>query len=475
MTSLSVSSVSEWNTVAGTVSAGDTVTLTSNLTFTSQPTVMPITTATIFKGSDKILTYDFASPEGVFSLSGGTIQNVTVDGDGNTLVNNSGMLLDTTNDQYGTISGCKSTNATLGQYGGGMVGYDFGNDGEDESTLEYCESDVTLASRTGGMTGPSLKNVTISGCWWHGPAITFSTGSFVGGICSYTYSGATVTVTGCQVSSDISGGGTMGGIFGTVQSGTININECYVSGDIGNGAGGLLGRTEGGAGATVNIADCYLSGDVSGSSAYGAGGLICTLNSGSTINVERFYQAGTVSGSWGAALVRTNSGTVNANNGIYVNSTNIVESGSAVSGTVTTTLDDVDGTSLPSGWSTDKWTASGTTSDSDYHRLKVFEDTSKWTGYTSYNSAPSLNLAEIRSSEGGGGGDGGGGEEQTPISSAGYMVGDTVRLVNSPSTTGVIYRVRPVGATRGVVVKYDGTSELKAYFYRKLSEIEHTP
>jgi hypothetical protein len=80
MSIFTIASVLDWNTVAENAPFGlsDVINVTSNLTFTSVPTVLPVGRAT-FNGGFKTITINCTEfSDGLCSLSGGSVSNLNI-------------------------------------------------------------------------------------------------------------------------------------------------------------------------------------------------------------------------------------------------------------------------------------------------------------------------------------------------------------------------------------------------------------
>jgi hypothetical protein len=80
MSIFTIASVLDWNTVAENAPFGssDVINVTSDLTFTNVPTVLPVGSAT-FNGGLKTITINFTEfSTGICSLSGGSISNLNI-------------------------------------------------------------------------------------------------------------------------------------------------------------------------------------------------------------------------------------------------------------------------------------------------------------------------------------------------------------------------------------------------------------
>jgi hypothetical protein len=99
-----ITSETDWNNQSNT--AVENITLGNSITFTSLPKQINLGTYT-FEGNNKTITLPVSSDMGgLFQLSGGTIQNLTVDGSNSSLsIYNAWIVKDetTTDVQYGNV------------------------------------------------------------------------------------------------------------------------------------------------------------------------------------------------------------------------------------------------------------------------------------------------------------------------------------------------------------------------------------
>lgn len=159
MTNYTISNESEWNTVAGnTISASDTITLTSDFTFTSNPTPIILGTA-LFDGGGYTITYDVSQTTSLFSCKGGTVRSLTVNGGGATMDQYEGGVLSYDAGgfrQYGNFINIHVSNMTILD-AGGITSYLAGDNGSSKTTYIYkCSSSVIVnGSFAGGIVGVS--------------------------------------------------------------------------------------------------------------------------------------------------------------------------------------------------------------------------------------------------------------------------------------------------------------------------------
>lgn len=167
MTIYNISNTAEWETTAGaTIGSGDTVNLTSGLSFSTNPTPIDINDGT-FDGGNYTITMSGTVNRGILILAGGTIKNLIIDGGGLTYASSEGMVINRTTgggSQYGTIQTIKVSNATMGSFGGGIAGGSWG-DVSNPSTINKCQATVTISSSwSGGVMGGWVRYSTITNC-----------------------------------------------------------------------------------------------------------------------------------------------------------------------------------------------------------------------------------------------------------------------------------------------------------------------
>jgi hypothetical protein len=143
------------------LTAGDTVTMTSNFSTTDNSNKLSLNGAT-FNGASYTLTWGEGRSISPFTnLSGGVIENLTVDAS-NTDISHQGYLLYSVSD-FGTIRNIDIVNGgTIGVRSGGIAG-DFGNTGV-RSFIEDCNVNISNTdSNCGGVCLTSI-NMDISRC-----------------------------------------------------------------------------------------------------------------------------------------------------------------------------------------------------------------------------------------------------------------------------------------------------------------------
>ena len=384
MTKHYITTTAQWNTVSGlTLSSGDLVELNNNLDFTSEPSdKITIPSGVKFDGRNHTVTLSYSSTvNGLFNLTGGTIKNLKIDGDSNTLSSDDGTLIayDSTNDStYGTVTNCSIINITTGTNGGCLLPRNFGSSST-ESTVTRCSvSDCTIG--TGGICGALADNVSFNSCYCK--SVSFLSSAYVGGICESVVSSCSFT--DCYCSADMgSSNSYQGGILGYSSGATsvITITRCYFIGTINsNYQGGLVGRMAQ-SGATLTITDCYS--DVTSISATYAGGLI-GLNEAETVSITNSY---TTNSSNGAFIgYNTDSDTTITLTNTHTDNSDHVDTGAhTIDDTnANTTLTDITG-AIGTNWSSSIWESV----TSDQPILSAFTDTDVWdASYTAKDDEP---------------------------------------------------------------------------------------
>ena len=265
--------------------------------------------------SVSIPSYHFAAGF-VSALDGGSIENSNVTGltiSGRNYVGGFASIVNA-----GSISNCsvsgepiQSANATVG----GFVSYVYG-----VSTLEHCSTSLQigdashkLGANIGGFAGLVVADATITDCHATGSVYTANNSTYVGGFVGSINSASTLSR--CSSTGSVEGGKYLGGFTGsakapsgkvlsisesyystgtvtstttgsdsyvggmiglTYDSGTVNVTNCYVSGNVtgpGKWAGGLLGSHYKG---SANLTNCYVTGSVT--AGIGAGGIVGHVN-----------------------------------------------------------------------------------------------------------------------------------------------------------------------------------------------------
>lgn len=397
--------VSNWSQLVGlSLSSGDTIDIDSDFTVSSTDSEKDISDVTV-NGNSHTITFGAGRNRGIFICNGATVNDLIIDGGGNTLASNQALFthyINSISEHWGDFNRCRATNVTLGTNGGSILcRY---NDSSNTSTLTQCEVDNIGFGGTGagGFVGDNNANVTLVNCKASvTTAITVSScGCLVGTNCNL------IQITGCHVNYTgdlgnncalflantdgadiditiersfglITGGdltGTYGGAFikglGSAGGGTVNISDCYVSADVANTfTGAFVGYIHNGY--TVNITSCYHVGTLEGANSFSVAGF---LNTSGTINVTDCVVQSTsyVRTGWGTpTILRTDIGNTSM--------TNRVPDGTDVAQT------SVNGHAVFT--TPDTW---GVGADTLYPVLDQFLN-QPWTNYSSYNDEPDLN------------------------------------------------------------------------------------
>ncbi len=162
--------------------------------------------------------------------------------------------------------------------------------------MVYSRSNDTIIENIGVLTS---NNTTLNEAdGWIGRGATINTDAFLG------------TVTNCYSTGNIPTGG--GGIVGNTAGygGTCNVSNCYSTGIIagsGGGSGGIVGGSCGYNG-TCNITNCYSIGDINGNSSGGICGNSAGIYNNGICNVTNCYSTGVIGNSYTGGIVGSYSG-----------------------------------------------------------------------------------------------------------------------------------------------------------------------
>ena len=392
-----ISDVSEWESVAGSVSDGSIIHLVSDITFTSSViSTMSIDSNSVFHGNGNTITFDHGDTvNGIFEVTGGTILNVNIDGSNlTTSLFESGLVVynSTANTNYGIIRQCTVSNLKLAAYSGGILPYKFGNTSS-ASSIDKCTSETELVgTRSGGIGGFGIVNTAFTYCIYKGNYENATSNTpYRGGIVS-NVSDDQCTLTNCVSYCDITTSSVYcGGIIGFV-SGDTTLSKCYYRGDIsgsGSSLGGFIGRTE--YGSETNIIDCYSNTSVSDTTKMaGFIGSIDNAFGGNPDSIVNFTDCYTT----------TEKFAVDSGDGVQNHTRTVADGGTQATNN---TISDIDN-ALPVDWSTSVWVADSDSGGSDdYPMLLDFLKTDMISGYTDSSSEPSItinliNYASIESS-----------------------------------------------------------------------------
>ena len=208
-----------------------------------------------FDGKDKTITgltvTTNALYAGLFGClgTGGTVQNVVLEGVQITSNHKSGYAGSVAGDSEGNIENCSVSGSVIGrgQYSivGGVVGHQWGG------TITGCSSSATVnaGGYAGGIAGETNSGASLTACYATGDVTleSINTGyNYAGGVVGYN--GGSGTLTACYATGSVTGSGSgtiyAGGVTGTNDCGTLT--ACYhangtVSGPDGT-TGGVTGR-----------------------------------------------------------------------------------------------------------------------------------------------------------------------------------------------------------------------------------------
>lgn len=300
MTTTYVSTWSTLKTAVSTASSGDTIELTTNIsTAVSDNTVLDITGLTI-DGNGRSIILHSTRTVGLFELSNSTVIRLVVDASTATLSNNNAVMMYYNSGnlaQYGTFSKCSVIGATIGENGGAYTSFK-ATTSVNKIYINNCNAlNLTLSRYAGGLCGGETENVEITNSYATISAVTSENGGLIGN----NIKGGN-SITNSYVILGVNMGSGSGGLIGRgFGSGIISINRCSIyitNGFSGTFNGALIGGTGTTSSAptdlTVNITDCYVSGNITGSSSSSFIGYVAygTI----TINVTRCYHGNSNSG-----------------------------------------------------------------------------------------------------------------------------------------------------------------------------------
>jgi hypothetical protein len=269
--------------------------------------------------------------------------NITVNGGNyNININNypnfSGLVKNGTTNTLGfnkiTIQNIKTRllGTTALTNGNGWICKSYFGNGTTDNLIQNCSSNGNISSNSGGISGQytaiNSTNFSIQTCSASGNIMNGTTGANAGGIlgsnsgtnstlfvinnCTYTgkiegngsggiigASCSNIKVTNSSTNNIIYGGGIAGsltGIVSTVNSGLVEIIDCFTSGDIGSldtnsvldtFAGGIVADYA----ASVNITGCYSFGKIGGVGKNPCGGIIGAFagSNGGSINITSCF------------------------------------------------------------------------------------------------------------------------------------------------------------------------------------------
>jgi hypothetical protein len=345
---------------------------------------------------------------------------------------------------------------TMADNSGGIVGYYAGSySTQGTITIDQCYYKGPIGTYCGGIAGSycgKLKNVTIKNCYSY---VTGTSGTDSGGIIgsriSYlSGSSTTLTIEDCYATGSGSLGATAGGIcgrdmfYGVTSACIANITRCWCDLNEGvNSMGGIVGSalcataTAG----TVNISNCYWTGNFTYNNGSSSGGIVgpnCNA-ANAAINITNCYT--TFAGTFGIIINPSNYTNLVVRdcvmNGSLSSGSPTISGSSHTPTTCSTTIGDIQGSlytiagnSATADWPTSTWTAvigdepylvgtslgftstywSASTSNASHPYLKNFASSPWDTTYNAYTV-----LAALTAGGGGGGAGGGGDPHITPF------------------------------------------------------------
>lgn len=173
--------------------------------------------------------------------TGGTVQNVKLEGVQMTSDNSWGYAGSVAGDSEGNIENCSVSGSVIGRgqnsIVGGVVGHQWGG------TITGCSSSATVNPGivAGGIAGFTNGGASLTGCYATGDVTVEDDGSdnaWAGGVVGYN--GGSSTLTACYAAGSVTGKGSgtihVGGVTGENFDGTLT--ACYWSGLLDNDNGG---------------------------------------------------------------------------------------------------------------------------------------------------------------------------------------------------------------------------------------------
>ena len=173
--------------------------------------------------------------------TGGTVQNVKLEGVQMTSDNSWGYAGSVAGDSEGNIENCSVSGSVIGRgqnsIVGGVVGHQWGG------TITGCSSSATVNAGivAGGIAGFTNGGASLTGCYATGDVTVENDGSdnaWAGGVVGYN--GGSSTLTACYAAGSVTGKGSgtihVGGVTGENFDGTLT--ACYWSGLLDNDNGG---------------------------------------------------------------------------------------------------------------------------------------------------------------------------------------------------------------------------------------------
>lgn len=363
------------------LSSGDKAYLRNDITLRglADGDVITLPTGVIFEGNNKtIYMSDTAKERGLFTITGGTIQNLTVDFAGKSYTLRRSLLLNqdqNSSAEYGTFNNINLINGAAAQ-NGGVIGISMG-DASNAVTINSLYSNVSTNNSGSAMLAYVGNNFSINDSYFINsyPIITFVTST-----------GINNQINGCYVYGNI---GDQRQLFQGIN-GNANISNSYF---ISNNA--LIQTISSGGGIiNVTLENCYMN--------IASTKRVCNgvNNANDRFNINNCYITTEVGETLPINCI------ANSNNGIitvtdtYINNTNdftIAPGTVNVSGGNTSDITVIEeATSLPN-WDFSTVWAQGT-SDTDapaYPILRNFQDATVWDGtYINYLDQPTLRAGQ---------------------------------------------------------------------------------
>jgi hypothetical protein len=265
-------------------------------------TISAINASTLAPGSGWVAGGSFAQN----SATSNYIVNCHSDGD--ISLNSGGIVGQNACNNGGTlyVIGCSSTGLLSGNLSGGIVGQLAGIGGGGVFVSNCWSEGAITGDGCGGIVGSSSVNVTVSSSYSMGLISGTNCGGILGANAGINASQASA----CYSTGDITGANS-GGICGSQSPGpgdtfTINLENCYTTGNLNNtfpnSNGGISGILIPGTGTVaVSITTCYTTGTVVLPTGYFIGGETSISGTGTGYSIiNSFSEAGNggSSGSW---------------------------------------------------------------------------------------------------------------------------------------------------------------------------------
>lgn len=182
---------------------------------------------------------------------------------------------------------------------GGFVGR-INNGSEGFTTATFTNCDVTnvpvnSSGKAGGFIGSVEAKVVINGCTCTGNTVTNTGSHYAGGLIAYA--NTDVEISNCYVNMVVygcNGKNRIGGLIGWAQTGSVT--QCHVEGNVSTGGylGGLIGTVSNSSGQSFSISEsCYTTGTVAPNNNYG-GGIVGSKEGTGNLSITDCYVSGTI-------------------------------------------------------------------------------------------------------------------------------------------------------------------------------------